>query len=275
MRTAVITIASGRHEHLAAQARALTSSTVAPDLYVVVAMDDAEIPAVVPEADVVQLGRVGRCLPLAGARNAGAERAMEAGADLLVLLDVDCIPAPELVGRYVAVAAERDGVLCGPVGYLPPAPIGGHPPDALRDLAVPHPARPVPGEDEVLAADDPDLFWSLSFAAPAAAWRAVGGFCEEYHGYGGEDTDFGHALRKAGVPSWWVGGAWAFHQHHGGGDGPPVQHIDDVLRNAAVFHHRWGWWPMRGWLEGFERLGLATCDPATGRWVRTGVQVRT
>ena len=58
MRTAVITIASGRHEHLAAQAEALTCSTVAPDLYVVVAMDDVEIPAVVQEADVVHLSLI-------------------------------------------------------------------------------------------------------------------------------------------------------------------------------------------------------------------------
>ena len=269
----MITIASGRHGHLAAQAEALARSSVAPDQYVVVAIDDDEIPAVVPGADVVHVGRIDGRLPLAAARNAGADRAMAAGAELLVLLDVDCIPAPELVERYATVARGRGGVLCGPVGYLPPAAVDGYPAEALRRLAVPHPARPVPAEDEVLPADDPDLFWSLSFAAPVAAWRAVGGFCEEFSGYGGEDTDFGHALAKAGIPLWWVGGAWAFHQHHGGGDGPPVQHLDDVLRNAAVFHRRWGWWPMRGWLDGFERLGLATCDPVTGQWVRTGVEV--
>jgi len=269
VRTAVITIAHGRHDHLAAQAAALARSTSTPDQYVVVAMDDAAVPAVVPGADVVHVGRVHGALPLAAARNAGAERALAGDADLLVMLDVDCLPAPELVGRYTTVAEECDGVLCGPVGYLPPAPPGGHRPDALRAAATPHPARPVPDEDEVLAANDPDLFWSLSFAAPADTWRSLGGFCEDYYGYGGEDTDFGHALTDAGVPMWWVGGAWAFHQHHGSVPGPPVQHLDDVLRNAAIFHRRWGSWPMRGWLEGFAHLGLARFDPATGRWVRT------
>ena len=269
MRTAVITIAHGRHDHLAAQAAALAGSRQAPDHYVVVAMDDPAVPAVVPHADVVHVGRVHGALPLAAARNAGARRALEGGADLLVLLDVDCLPSPELVGRYASVAGAHDGVLCGPVGYLPPAPPGGHAPEVLRAVATPHPARPVPAEDEVLPAGDPDLFWSLSFAAPAGVWRALGGFCEDYYGYGGEDTDFGHALAEAGEPMWWVGGAWAFHQHHGSAPGPPVQHLDDVLRNAAVFHRRWGRWPMAGWLDGFADLGLAGYDAAAGRWVRT------
>lgn len=269
MRTAVITIAHGRHDHLRGQEAALSRSDRAADQYVVVAMDDPAVSAVVPQADVVHVGRVQGSLPLAAARNAGAERALAGGADLLVLLDVDCLPDPALVGRYAAVAEERDGVLSGPVGYLPPTPPGGHDPASLHAVATPHPARPAPGEDEVLPARDPDLFWSLSFAAPAATWRAVGGFCEDYYGYGGEDTDFGHALAQAGVPSWWVGGAWAFHQHHGSPPGPPVQHLDDVLRNAAVFHRRWGTWPMRGWLDGFARLGLAAFDPVADAWVRT------
>jgi hypothetical protein len=43
----------------------------------------------------------------------------------------------------------------------------------------------------------------------------------------------------AGVPMRWVGGAHAFPQHRPVID-PPVQHLDDILRNAAIFHERWG-----------------------------------
>lgn len=268
MRTAVITLASGRHPHLAAQAAALARSTLAPDAYVVVAMQDPAVAAVVPDAEVVHVPRVQGGLPLAAARNAGAARATALGADLLVLLDVDCLPAPELLARYVAAAARHDGVLCGPVGYLPPPGPAGYPVDGLRALARAHPARPVPADGEVLPAGDPDLFWSLSFALRPATWEQAGGFCEDYYGYGGEDTDFGHRLATKAIPMWWVGGAWAFHQHHGA-PGPPIQHLDDVLRNAAVFHRRWGWWPMTGWLEEFHRRGLAAPDPVTGLWTRT------
>jgi GT2 family glycosyltransferase len=263
-RTAVVTIAHGRHAHLRRQAEALTRSTVAPDAYVVVAMDDPAIADVVPHADVVQLPRVDGRLPLAAARNAGVARARS--ADVVVLLDVDCLPEAGLVARYTEAAATHDGVLCGPVGYLPPPPDGGYRLDGLRDLTVPHAARPVPADDEILANPEPDLFWSLSFALTPETWDRVGGFCEDYTGYGGEDTDFGWSARAAGVPLWWVGGAWAFHQHHGPG-GPPAQHLHDVVRNAGVFFDRHGTWPMRGWLEDFARQGLAHVDPVTQRWV--------
>ena len=267
MRTAGITLALGRHDHLAAQAVSLRRGTVLPDVHVVVAMDDLQLPAVVPEADVVHVRRVHGALPLAAARNAGVARATQQGAELLVLLDVDCLASAELVQRYARVASCRPGVLSGPVGYLPPRPSSGYPTRGLRELAPAHPGRPVPADDEVLPAPDPNLFWSLSFALTPATWDAVGGFCEDYYGYGGEDTDFGHHAVRAGVGLWWVGGAWAFHQHHGE-PGPPVQHVDDILRNAAVFHRRWGWWPMQGWLEGFARQGLTRFDVEQGQWVR-------
>ena len=267
MRTAVVTLAHGRHAHLAAQALALARSTVPADVHVVVAMDDPVVPQVVPDADVVHVERVHGALPLAAALDAGATRALERGADLLVMLDVDCLPDPQLLARYGQGADRHDGVLSGPVGYLPPPPDGGYPDEALRALAEPHPARPVPADDEVLPATDPDLFWSLSFALAAQTWQRVGGFCERYYGYGGEDTDFGRLLAQQRVPSWWVGGAWAYHQHHDA-PGVPVRHLDDVLRNAGVFFDRWGSWPMQGWLLEFERQGVAHVD-ARGRWVRT------
>jgi hypothetical protein len=89
-------------------------------------------------------------------------------------------------------------------------------------------------------------------------------------GYGAEDTDFGQLAQARAVELVWVGGAWAYHQHHAT-QRPPVQHLDDILRNAAIFHDRWGWWPMHGWLEQFEALGLARQDARTGRWKRIGV----
>ena len=110
---------------------------------------------------------------------------------------------------------------------------------------------------ERITGGDPDLFWSLSFALHRRAWLRVGGFCEEYVGYGGEDTDFGRSVVSAGLELAWTGSARAYHQHHEVED-PPVRHLDDILRNAAIFHRRWGRWPMGGWLHEFERQGLIT-----------------
>jgi GT2 family glycosyltransferase len=272
-RTAVVTIAHGRHEHLRGQGWGLLGQTQPPDDYVVVAMGDADIADVAreqhPNALVVELSADRHDLPLAEARNLGAEVAVAAGAELLVFLDVDCIPEPSLVQRYAAVLASRAGpaplVACGEVRYLPPV---AHPSDyrtpGLADRAEPHPARPVPGPDAVLEGADVRLFWSLSFALTAADWTLLDGFDAAYSGYGAEDTDFGQRLAAAHGELLWVGGAAAYHQHHAT-EVPPVRHLHSIVRNANVFHDRWGWYPMEGWLAEFRARHLAELD-ATGRW---------
>jgi GT2 family glycosyltransferase len=266
MRTAVITIVAGRHDHLVRQRAALDG----PERHVVVAMGQSEAEQcrrlVGDTSDVIAIETQPDGLPLARARNAGARRALDAGAELLVFLDVDCIPGAALLERYEAAAGSTPALLCGPVAYLPPAPADGYPAAGLHALATPHPARPVPPGDEIHHGGDHALFWTLSFAVTAADWQRVGGFCEDYLGYGGEDTDFGQIAKRAGVGISWVGGAWAYHQHHAT-ESPPVRHLADILRNAALFHRRWGWWPMSGWLAAFAERGLARHDPATDRWV--------
>jgi GT2 family glycosyltransferase len=271
MRVAVITLVSGRHRHLRLQRQALAAGTLRPDRYIVVAMNDQSVRDVLdggePAADVVELSCAAHLLPLAQARNIGARRAIAAGASLLVFLDVDCAPGARLVQRY-SDRASRSGcleLLCGPVSYLPPPTGSGYDLSSVEGLGRPHPARPVPPETGVLSGGDHTLFWSLSFAVRAGLWQQLGGFCEEYAGYGGEDTDFGQIAASRGVPLTWVGGAWAYHQYHPTSD-PPREHAADIVRNAAVFHRRWGWWPMSGWLRDLEREGLAWFDPRTRSW---------
>jgi hypothetical protein len=275
--TAVITTVSGRHRHLVGQRTGLRSGQVVPDLHVLVGMDDHELSRYAGSAALATALIEVPCnhgrLPLARARNVGARLAIERGADLLIFLDVDCIPGPRLVQRYQAsIDAQRPHLLCGPIGYLPPAPPTGYPPEQLAALAIPDSLRPVPAEHEVIPDGDPTLFWSLSFAISRDFWLKLGGFCELYEGYGGEDTDFGQLAAGQGVLPTWVGGAWAFHQHHNSKD-PPVQHLSDIVRNATIFRQRWGWWPMRGWLEQFRALGLADYDPAQDRWFSTAARV--
>jgi hypothetical protein len=97
----------------------------------------------------------------------------------------------------------------------------------------------------------------------AEGWSKIGGFDEQYQGYGAEDTDFAMLAQQAGVELTWVGGASAFHQWHPTAS-PPVRHLDDILRNGALFATRWGWWPMESWLEQFEAQALIRSDGAGG-----------
>lgn len=285
-RVAVVTIAHGRHDHLRGQRWGLARQTRAPDLHVVVAMDDPALAAVLADAPagagedlVVAVGVSDGRLPLARARNVGVAAALERGAEVVVLLDVDCIPGPDLVARYTDVLAPRVGrhvgfpvVACGDVRYLD-APTTAVP-EGARSWAVldtgsaPHRARPALPAGAVQRSHDTRLFWSLSFAVTAQDWARIGGFDEGYVGYGAEDTDFGQRLEAAYGALLWLGGATAYHQDHGGG-GLPVRHVRDIVENGARFAARWGWWPMQGWLDAFEDLGLVAVDAERG-YVLTG-----
>ena len=275
--TAVITIVSGRHDHLRNQQRGLLAGTRLPDHYVVVAMGDSA--ALKQTAAGPLAGSACRvhpvsvpvdgALPLAAARNAGAVAALAAGADILIFLDVDCVPAPPLVDAYAkAVTAEAVPALhCGAVRYLGPEVDAGKVESAAL-VGPPHPARPCLDAGWSTDSADWRLFWSLSFAVSNLTWQQLGGFCEEYRGYGGEDTDFGYQAFLAGVNIRWLGGADAFHQYHPTQD-PPIHHVRDIITNATVFHRRWGFWPMTGWLSSFRDLGLAEYDAERDQWRTT------
>lgn len=261
---AVITIVHRRHHHLANQAATLRRSTRPPDLRIVVAMGDPGLED--RDARVLHMQCDPSDLPLASARNKGAEHALLEGADTLIFLDVDCLAGPDLVADYVsAVEDEPDVVWSGPVTYLSPAPRGGYDLSSLARTDDPHPGRPAPAPGERLPNQRPDLFWSLSFAVHARTWSRIGGFCEEYLGYGGEDTDFARLAVDRQACHGWVGGARAYHQHHEV-ESPPVRHLDAILRNAALFHSRWGEWPMKTWLTEFADQGLIHWHD--GRWHR-------
>lgn len=277
-RTAVLTLAHQRHQHLLHQVDGLSMGTWSPDLHVVVAMGDRDLArrrlpittdrwdTLIPSLPVPRGG-----LPLAAARNLAARAALKEGAEVLVFLDVDCIPGRRLVQTYAEATTltrrPAPALWCGDVAYLDAPPPGGYPVAGdLEALATRKQGRPFLRAGEALEEPHFERFWSLSFAMTAADYLSTGGFCEDYVGYGGEDTDFAQVVRESGGSLTWVGGASAYHQHHESRT-PPVQHLDAILRNAGVFHDRWGWWPMQGWLKEFEGRGLIRTDEA-GRWVK-------
>ncbi len=260
--TTVVTIVRGRLDHLERQAWGLQRQDRPGFGWVVVRMGGPDVGDVVtqPGLDVTVVDLDvpdGAPLPLAGARNAGVRAA---GGGTVVLLDVDVVPAPDLVGCYADAVARTDGVVAGPVGYLPEGvPATRQDLAAMHDAARVHPARPVPADGELLAEERWELLWTLSLAAPVELVARAGGFDERYVGYGGEDTDFAMRLRQAGARLHWVGGAWGYHQHHA--EVGRRDKVPDVVRNASLFRSTWGWWPMSGWLTELQRDGVVVWDP--------------
>ncbi|MCU1405436.1 MAG: hypothetical protein JWQ43_1739 [Glaciihabitans sp.] len=266
-RTAVISLCStARLPHLLNQVNSVRR--IDAELpYVVVWLDDNPSPQL-DGVHVVRVPPTSSGWQLARGRNVGANAAIDLGAEQLVFLDADCVAGPELLARYNDAAIAHPGsILCGPVTYLPEDTPAGSIVD-FEAVTRPHAARPAPpaGATEVADADQYPLFWSLSFALSADTWRRLGGFHEEYLGYGGEDTDFAFSARQLNIPLVWVGGAHAYHQYHPTSS-PPWQHLDDILRNGALFAGRWGQWPMLGWLQAFEAAGAVT--QSGDGWVRT------
>jgi len=253
----VLTLNKGRRPHLDNLLAGLARGAP-PDECVVVEMggDESPLPALPFPVRRVMLPAEG--LALAGARNA-ARRA--ATGETLIFLDVDCIPSRTLVTGLAEAARARDGLICCEILYLPAGAAEGAWTEAgLEALGQTHPVRSFPAEG-LAEIDNAGLFWSLAFAVRAASFDRIGGFDEDFSGYGGEDTDLAFRAAAAGLPLLFAGGMRAFHQHHASCD-PPLQHFSDIVRNSRRFHARHGFWPMSGWLDAFAGLGLIAPDRA-------------
>ncbi|MCT1614994.1 hypothetical protein GKZ75_00520 [Kocuria indica] len=261
---ALITIVSGRHTHLRRQRDWVAAQSEPPITHVVVSMGDPGIREVLERraelpTELVELPPTAE-LPLAAARNAGVARAEQLGADTVVLLDVDCLPHRDLMANYTRALVQlagRRAVVSGRVQYLPEGMAeADYTADGVARMGRDHAARVLPGPGELVEAD-PRMLWSLSIATTVGTWHAAGGFDERYVGYGGEDTDFGQRLARAGGSLWWLGGAGAYHQYHPT-QSPPVQHAAAIARNANLFRRTWGFDPMEGWLRELHVRGVLT-----------------
>ncbi len=249
----VVTLAKGRPDHLRNLVIGLGRQTTPPVELIVAVMQDQ--PYDLPDAPfpVRQMVVTGHDLPLATARNRAARAA---AADALVFLDMDCIPAPGLVGDYARYLAEVDGLLMGEVMYLPGGATDGEwRSEDFANVAVRHSDRRGPPAEGIEQCADYRCFWSLNFAMRRDTFLNAGGFDERYAGYGGEDTDFGKVVSTAGIPIAWIRGGLAHHQYHPH-HMPPVHHLDSVVRNAQLFEAKWGYRTMGHWLHAFRLMGL-------------------
>ncbi len=253
MTMSVCTLGKGRAGHLDNLVEGLNRQSLSPVELVVGVMDSRPYDLPATRFPVRQICLGSRSMPLAAARNAAARAA---AADRLIFIDIDCIPAAELVADYSARLGERDAIVMGEVLYLP-ADATAHGIDyfAFANIGEKHSERAGPPVALLGDCSDYRCFWSLNFAMRRDRFLTLGGFDEAFVGYGGEDTDFGRTAAEAGVPLLWCQGARVYHQYHAH-HMPPVHHLDSVLANARRFRDKWGHHTMDHWLRAFELMGL-------------------
>lgn len=180
------------------------------------------------------LGSAGMAFWAARPRNAGLRLATGAVA---VLLDSDVFVNAGFVAAHVALHTSR------PLGARPRIGIGDifgtsqdnearsaarlHPP-TCGDLAelVRIEQRPPSGWTEgraEYARAWPELatcpvpwlfFWAGNVSMPREFAAALGGFDEEFRGWGCEDNDLGYRMFRAGAEYSWVPAAWGVHYPH-------------------------------------------------------------
>lgn len=251
----VIIIVKGRRKQLANTIEAIERSTILPkDIQVVVmdTSDDVMAGKKVPTYVTVVNGS--DMLPLAKARNTGATQAQ---TDMLVFIDVDCIVSPTLFERTVPVCTNTT-VITGYPKYLSIVPTHGDY-NKLEPSAIDHPSRyAIPTDKKVSHLK----FWSLMFCISKQAFENIDGFDEEYTGYGGEDTDFAMRFNAKNIDLVFIKD-YVLHQYHTKYD-PPLNYIEDILKNAETFRLKWGFLPMMAWLEKFYELGFIN-NPNTAK----------
>ncbi|PWS29452.1 hypothetical protein DHW03_06465 [Pedobacter yonginense] len=247
----VLTLVSGREKAFRNFVEGLKQSTTPPHEVIVVFMNQepCAIEVLPFQVKTIRLNHTGT-LPLASARNRAAK---EASGDLLIFLDVDCIADANLIANY-ASAKQSESLLVGQVRYLQNN-ADEHPQFLKQLIAL---SRP----DPIRAGVNPlpyELFWSLNFACSKSIFNSIGGFDEDFIGYGGEDTDFAFKARAVQIPLKTID-ALAFHQHHPSYS-PPLNHFRDIISNAECFYQKWKIWPMEGWINKFEEMGLVIRKP--------------
>lgn len=187
-------------------------------------------------------------LPLAKARNMALAQSTTLHN---IFLDVDCIPDSTLIAKYKQAFDEADVLWSGKVNYLP-SDFDFTKEVNLRKRAKPDPIR------AALKHYSYELFWSLNFGCSKTIFETIGGFDEQFVGYGAEDTDFAFKARATSVPLKTVD-AFAYHQYHQAYD-PPLNHLTDIVTNAQYFYRKWKQWPMKGWLKKFSDAGYITLE---------------
>lgn len=241
MNIAAVVVTHNRPQLLGDALRALLAQT--RKLQSIVVVDNAsstETAEALRGFDHIDVLRLEQNVGGAGGFTAGVERALELGADWMLLLDDDAIANAELIERLLEalpkLAVQRVGALCAAViefGDMALTHRRHFNPKTLRE-----PVIPVERYSEPQVQVDTASF--VGFLLNAQAVRDAGlpnaSFFLAY-----DDTEYSLRLGRAGWSIWLVPGAVVSHLRNAKGrlrDGPyGIKHYYNLRNQLAVFRH--------------------------------------
>ncbi|MCK0112957.1 hypothetical protein MWU75_12480 [Ornithinimicrobium sp. F0845] len=265
-RTALITTVRRQYDELVDQVSGFSLGVDVPDYHVVVGLADravtqGRLPITSDrwETLIAGLPTVKQQLPTAQALHLGIETAVEAGAELLVLVDVTCIPGPRFLEQVLDHLRQHptDGtptLWTSMVQRLPEAPPQGYEFTRLDEWSQSehHPGPLPPGLGDTPL--DPDRFSSPVLIITAEDLASVGGLCPEYVGGLGHDSDLAAAVAAAGGQVRLVPGATAYRRHLPP-EAPDALQVAVATRDAHLYRERWGRAPGAPWFTDLVEAG--------------------
>lgn len=249
----VIIIFYGRHNHLLNTLQGLENGEEVPDEVILVEIGDCKLNLPEYNLDIhhVLLSDFdASSLPIATARNLGASMA---NFEVLAFLDVDCIPSYNYIANIKNLEILPRALYMGQPMYLTKAVSNVQTFQFTKD-AILHPHRP--NYNTITQTEDYGLFWSLCFFITSTLFFEIGGFDEDYTGYGAEDTDLSFKCKALGIP-FFLTPYKVYHQQHAFYR-PPLKSITSIINNCNRFYKKWGIWAMANHLEKFNEAGYIT-----------------
>lgn len=211
-RVSVITLAKDRPDHLVDMARGLARQTERPIELIVAVMQHQPYDLPKMPFQVRQMQVAANAKSFGAVRNAAA---MIAGGDILVFLDISCIPGEHLIADYISFASELHGLMVGEVIYLPictttrDRQFGKHGSlvESLQDsYQLPFHKLKVCKYDRCNSA--------INFSIKRKIFQLVNGFDECDNDHDAEVTDFANKLGQYGIPTASIRGGLAYFQRH-------------------------------------------------------------
>ncbi|WP_018982483.1 glycosyltransferase family 2 protein [Salinimonas chungwhensis] len=248
----VVTIVKGRIRQLTNLIKSIEKSNVLPAEFIVVWMASPCSESLITSKHfAIQHKFVANDqLPIPRARNKGLASALSSH---IVYLDVDCICGADTLARMVA-ALQPGRVVTTQIAHLQA--LAEHTDyERLAAQTVDQLDYPgVPLETDISMS----AFHTTAFALHAEDFNRTGGFDESYSGFGVGDVDFAARCETSGIHLYILPDK-ILRQFHPRVE-PPINHLSDIVHNAAIFKRKWGTYPVKNWLNQFADEGLINDD---------------